>query len=417
MFPQIHFRLLHNDDEKINYPITKNYKERLELIFGKEKIDSFLFLEKKSEDIFLTAYFSNLLNDEENMPLKYIFVNGRYIKDKIIIHSIHSAYENFIKRFKNEKFSYILILEISPSLVDFNVHPAKLEIRLQDPSLVHTYIKKAFISKLLESEEKKYKEIKQNFPKQTNSYLKKRNFKNYKMNNNEISEKLYQPSLFESEEEINEKLNSIKKEGNNINFSYLKEEDLINPWQFQQMYIFAQDEEGLLIIDQHAAHERILYEKFMHRVYGSPSNSQKLIFPLVINLTQYLSNSLSNLIEENLELFSKLGFSVKLFSGNSIVIDAVPCELHNISSEKIFLEILQYLNEEFTQTEDFRESLVKSIACKSAIKAGQALNKKEMLNLISDLFACQIPYFCPHGRPTIIKISLKDFDKKFKRLG
>ena len=182
------------------------------------------------------------------------------------------------------------------------------------------------------------------------------------------------------------------------------------------MYIFAQDEEGLLIIDQHAAHERILYEKFLHRVFGSPSNSQKLLLPLVINLTQYLSNSLSTLIEENLEVFSKMGFSVKLFSGNSIVIDSVPCELHNITSEKIFLEILQYLNEEFTQTEDFKDSLVKSIACKSAIKAGQILNKKEMMTLISDLFACQVPYFCPHGRPTIIKMNLKDFDKKFKRL-
>ena len=180
LFPQIHFRLLHNDDEKINYPVCKNYKERLELIFGKERIDNFLFLEKKSENISLKAYISNLNLEEESLPLKYIFLNGRYIKDKIIIHSINAAYENFIKRFKRKNFSYILILEISPSLVDFNVHPAKLEIRLQDPSLVHTYIKKALIDKLLESEEKKFQELKQNFPQKANPYLKKNNFKNHK---------------------------------------------------------------------------------------------------------------------------------------------------------------------------------------------------------------------------------------------
>ena len=193
------------------------------------------------------------------------------------------------------------------------------------------------------------------------------------------------------------------------------EEEVINPWQLHQSYIFVQVEEGLMIIDQHAAHERIIYEKILHRIHGAPAQTQKLLFPIVIDLPPHLSTTIPELIEDNLEVFDKIGFSIKTFSGNSIVIDEIPVELEDWDGGDIFIEIIKQLEDELTETEDFRDSISKSVACKAAIKAGKKMGKKEMLALINDLFACEVPYFCPHGRPLIIKMPMIEFEKKFKR--
>ncbi|MCK4957511.1 MAG: DNA mismatch repair protein MutL, partial [Candidatus Cloacimonetes bacterium] len=169
-------------------------------------------------------------------------------------------------------------------------------------------------------------------------------------------------------------------------------------------------------IDQHAAHERILFEKILHRIHGAPAITQKLLFPIVIDLPPYLKHTIPQLITENLDIFSKIGFSVKTFSGDSVVIDEIPAELENWDGGEVFIEILKQLEDEFSETEDFRDSLSKSVACKAAIKAGQKMSKREMITLINDLFACEVPYFCPHGRPLIIKLTMDFFEKKFKRI-
>jgi DNA mismatch repair protein MutL len=117
-----------------------------------------------------------------------------------------------------------------------------------------------------------------------------------------------------------------------------------------------------------------------------------------------------------MQIFHKIGFSIKTFSGNDIVIDEIPAELEDWDGGEVFIDIMKQLQDELEETEDFRDGISKSVACKAAIKAGKRLSKKEMLKLINDLFACKVPYFCPHGRPLIIKMTLEEFEKKFKRI-
>ncbi|MFC1887589.1 DNA mismatch repair endonuclease MutL [Candidatus Cloacimonadota bacterium] len=430
IYPHIHFKFVSNGKEKLNYPIVEDKLKRMQAIFGSDFHKKDMTAVSISKEFISIEGFIGGLEAEQEMifDYRYIFVNGRYIKDKIILHAIRSAYEPFIKKYRifqqGKTPPYILFLKIDPGKVDFNVHPAKLEIRFTDPGFVHNAVKNTVTNALLDYENEKYANVKQKLATietpgrptdlESRIFTQKTDRRRFSDVKKEF-EKLYQPDMFKTQSEedavLEKKMTPPKRE------LYLRpEEEMINPWQLHQSYIFVQIEEGLMIIDQHAAHERILYEKILHRIHGAPAQSQKLLFPLVIELPPYLTKTIPNLIKDNLEIFQKIGFSLKSFSGNSIVIDEIPIELENWDGGEVFIEILKTLEEEFEETEDFRDSISKSVACKAAVKAGRKMGKKEMLALINDLFACEVPYFCPHGRPLIIKMTMTDFEKKFKRI-
>jgi len=429
LYPQIHFRFLSDGKEKLNYPAVEEMKARMSTIFGSDFLERDLIeVSAKGHEIELSGYISGLNEEKEGFAdYRYLFVNGRYIRDKIVLHSLKSAYGPFIKKLRifqqGKTPPYILFLKVDPQQVDFNVHPAKMEIRFRDPGKVHTFIKLTIEKLLLQYEDDKFKQIKNIMSstyqsgKTTNVESKIFSNKMEKKRFNQVKKELkeiYQPDLFREKT-----VDDIRIEKNftedKIDMFLRPEEEVINPWQLHQSYIFVQVEEGLMIIDQHAAHERIIYEKILHRIHGAPAQTQKLLFPIVIDLPPHLSNTIPELISGNIEVFNKIGFSIKTFSGDSIVIDEIPIELEDWDGGDIFTDIIKQLEDEFEQTEDFRDSLSKSVACKAAIKAGRKMNRKEMLALINDLFACEVPYFCPHGRPLIIKMTMPEFEKRFKR--
>ena len=430
LYPQIHFKFYSNNTEKLNYPATENKEKRMLAIFGTDFLKrDMIKISSNQQDMEIEGYIGGLESGYEGfIDYRYIFINGRFIKDKIIFHSIKAAYEPFIRKFRifqqGKTPPFIIFLHVDPNHVDFNVHPAKLEIRFTDPGKVHNFVKNTISNLLLKYEDDKFETIKTKFSSalksgkttklETQIFQNKTDKKRFTQYKKEFKE-VYQPDIFKKknkeDEFIEEKLLEKKPE------LFLRpEEDVINPWQLHQSYIFVQVEDGLMVIDQHAAHERILYEKILHRIHGAPAPTQKLLFPIVIDLPPYLSQIIPQLISDNLEVFTKIGFTIKTFSGDSIVIDEIPAELEDWDGGEVFIEIMKQLEEEFEETKDFRDSIAKSVACKASIKAGKKMGKKEMLALINDLFACEVPYFCPHGRPLIIKMLLSEFEKKFKRI-
>jgi DNA mismatch repair protein MutL len=188
-------------------------------------------------------------------------------------------------------------------------------------------------------------------------------------------------------------------------------------WQVFDSYIITQGKDEIIIIDQHAAHERILYEETYSNLTKSKATAQQLLFPSVVEL----SPSEYFVLENNSDLFSKLGFEIKPFGGKSVMINAVPSLLKNKSEELFVKEILCDLEEKSKiqiETSDplFRiKSLAQSFACKAAIKAGERLGQNDMSSLYKNLFATGNPFSCPHGRPTLIRFPLKELDKRFKR--
>lgn len=468
LYPNVSFKLVANGRERLNYPAVPNYRRRIKEVFGKSfQEQQFVELEYSTPQISINGFIAGLDEYRKGFErYKYLFINGRYINDKVVIKAIKVAYQPFIakERYMQQGVlpPYILFIEIDPELIDINVHPAKREVRFRDTHLVFNAVKESITARLNAIQDERFKSIKnkfgegfakstqefeqgeQSYPEDDHSeeasaatetfsspnresrfsnreqafpYSKPEipRFSTYKKAFGE----LVQADIFDSQDDedaVPQDQEEINKQSARIDLPVISEIEAVKPWQFQDTFIFIQVGEGLMVIDQHAAHERILYEKLIARMQGAEPEVQKLLFPIVIDLPNYISESLRELIDENIDDFHNIGFSIKTFSGNSLVIDEIPAELEEWSGGDVFLEILQTLEQEFEETEDFRDSIAKSVSCKAAVKAGHPLTAREMIKLISDLFGCKVPYYCPHGRPLIINYSLDDFRKKFKRI-
>ncbi len=452
LHPDIGFKLFVDGNQKLSFVEAENREQRMGEVFGSGFFNDDIIPVRAETDCYrLEGYIFGLEDRSDKLvDMQYCFINGRYITDKTVKHAIKAAYEPFILKTrawqKGSTPPYVLFLNIPVEQIDVNVHPAKLEVRFREQQKVHSLVFLSLTDALNAYEHEKFASARVKFDhaQQVNeaTFVERTVYGN-KVDVPRFSEyrkefgNLYQDELFpaaqtepppvrklevplvDADKKDREEQLEISNDLPNESFQYRlllrNEEDYINPWQLHNTYIFIQVEDGLVIIDQHAAHERIIYEKLLQRTQGAPPVRQKLIIPLVIDIPPIVATEIRDLVEQNLELLEKTGFVLKKFSGDSLVIEEIPAELDDWQGGKIFIEILKQLEEELELNSDFRESLAKSIACKAAIKAGKKLTRKEMLNLINQLFACQMPYFCPHGRPLILKMTLADFEKKFKR--
>jgi DNA mismatch repair protein MutL len=184
-----------------------------------------------------------------------------------------------------------------------------------------------------------------------------------------------------------------------------------NLWQMHDSYIFIQVESGTLIIDQHVAHERILFEKALRSFGESSMPSQVLLFPVKVELS-FEDRIVVNEIKEYLK---STGFILSEFGGNTFIIEETPMGIKVGDEKKELLDIIDNYKLFRKNKMDSLEATAASYACKRAIKAGQRLSKDEMLDLINDLFQCEFPHVCPHGRPVIIDLTLKELNKRFRR--
>ncbi len=447
VYPGVSFKLVMDGREKLNYIATDNLQQRMTEIFGSSFFSNDIIqVEGSQSDYHVSGYIFGLEEHADNLiDAQYVFINGRFINDKTVKHSIKTAYEPFILKSrvwqKGSTPPYIIFLHIPPEQIDVNVHPAKMEVRFRENNVVHGLILETLRRALKRYEEDIFASARLKFqafsppqpatPLERDIFIKSVEVPRYSEYKKEFGN-LYQDDLFRNEPEKAPQavpiFNAAKEDSEQeeiftdqpndqvaIPLLLKNEEDYINPWQLHNTYIFIQVEDGLVIIDQHAAHERIIYEKLIHRTGGAPAVRQKLIVPIVIDIPPYIAAEIKELIESNLELLEKIGFVLKQFSGDTLVIDEIPAEVGDFQGGQIFIDILKHLEHELGINSDFRDSLAKSIACKAAIKANHKLSRREMLTLINDLFACRVPYFCPHGRPLIIKMPLSDFEKKFKR--
>jgi DNA mismatch repair protein MutL len=443
--PHISFKLVNNGYTVIHTPGNNHLLSTVFSLYGKDIAKKTSKIQFKDENVLITGYAGSADTARSNRNYQSFYVNSRYIKSKTITSAVDEAYKTFLMK---NKFPFIVLkIEINPLQVDVNVHPAKMEVRFSNDREVFSSVYHAVRSAITRNNSvrsvllsnKKGIEYLDNPPDKTDmpgieykqqdidikTFLREdpysgnkpkanniHNKNNYYENTNNIKDLSISPEKKiddRGEENTGEKDNKLAKESCNIGL--LSNARIIG--QVFSTYIILQSGEDMVLIDQHAAHERIIFEELKKKYSNDVPLSQDLISPVVIELTQHEIK----LLEGKKDFFRKIGFDFDNFGNNSIILRSVPYQDKGSTIREAFLEIMDgVLNTDNIDVQSIAEDALYRVACKAAIKANKKLNETEILKLIADLGKFRNPYTCPHGRPTIIKIAKYELEKKFKRV-
>ncbi len=432
--PDASFKFYNEDDLIFDYK-SGSLEERITQVFADNMMDALIPVEERTDFANLYGYVGKPSMLKKSKGEQYFFLNNRFVISRQINHAVFTAYENVLE--KGEYPFFILFMDIDPHKTDVNVHPNKLEVRFDDEKNIYNFVlavvKKGLASYDLvpsmmftevtnETEKIRFdnfrKSEREDFSDRP-SYDTKRSYAKTDFSDKDIdlifgsiTDDIIKPAESEkSESPLEKSLTEILHKPNKET-SDLIDKSVSFIYQLHNKYILSQIKTGLMIIDQHVAHERILYEKALKRLENDLPFSQQLLFSKTLepDPATYL------LIKEIEHYLKRLGFALKFSGKNKIIIEGVPDDIKPGTEEKILLDIVdEYSNNQREKELETRDNLAKSYSCKTAIKAGDKLSENEMKLLIDQLFATSMPYVCPHGRPIVVKISLTEFDRRFGR--
>jgi DNA mismatch repair protein MutL len=450
--PGVAFRLVHDGNEVYRLAASREedpfeaLRHRIESIFGADHARHLIPVEETTSYLSVQGFVSEPEFHRRSRGEQFLFVNDRYVKSRYLGHAVFGAYEDLLP--DGVYPFYALFLQVDPSHIDVNVHPTKAEIKFDDERGVYGFIK-AVVRKALGShdlmpqlsEDASADEVTFTTPARgrtadftARSFAPRRQDTSGRRPSEvpshrtaatprpgkrpreflgTLSRQLYDGDAASPGEA------SADAPANTLASMAMDEaapDDAEHPetllWQLHNRYILTQIRSGLMMVDQHAAHERILYEKALESMKSGFGMSQQLLFPHTFDV----SPSDHELLKELLPDLRSLGFDIDFFSGHSVVVRGVPADIRPGDEQTVLDDILEQFK---TYTSEFqlkgRENLARSIAHRSAIQPGRKLSSKEMRTLIDQLFLCEMPYASPHGRPTLIKLSMEELDNRFGR--
>ena len=406
--PSIKFILTNNNNTILNTSGDGNLLKVIGNVYGMNTVKLMEEVKGENNDYEIYGYISKPELTRGNRNAIVTIVNGRVVKNQELNRTIDNAYSAY----KHETRYPIVTLEIEldPSLVDVNIHPTKMDIKFSKMeellSLVSNIIKEKLSSLVL------IPEVKEETPyektEEKNNYEEMVLTINQMFSDSKKENLLNKEILKENISKENEKLVPIKEEKKELPELYVV-------GVVHGTYIVCQNDLGMYLIDQHAAKERINYEKFRYELGHPTKNMIAPIFPYVIEL----STNEALILKENMEHLIDIGFDASEIGINSIVIKAHPTWLtkgYEEEQTRSIVELILECAKDFDIAK-FREKAAAMLSCKHAIKANEAVSLEELTNLINDLRKCNNPYNCPHGRPTIIFYSTYEIEKQFKRTG
>lgn len=445
--PNISIKYYNNGKKIIHTYGNGNQIDTIRSIYGKSISDNISYFENATDKITIHGFIGSEEIARGSRTNQSIFVNGRYIKNRTLTVAVENAFKSFATC--NKFPFFILFIEIYPEFVDVNIHPTKSEIKFDDERYifkmifdsVHSTMKKEVMESFNLPEEDVSKsesvfqtedyqiekmsfEIKErsdvSIPLDitSNDYVysnkevtnSKLDYDNYTNNSNTNINKVNNTEICNTPTYMDPK-NNIKSDDNIERTAKFPELNIIG--QFNKTYILAEQGEILYMIDQHAAHEKILFEKYYKDIQNQSIVIQPLLVPSLVNL------SLDDyaVYDENQSLFKDAGFTVEDFGSNSVILKEVPYFLGKIDSKALFISMIDDLkNLGYGKPIEIKYNKIASMACRAAVKANDNLNNLEMKKLIDELRYIDDPFHCPHGRPTIIKYTSYELDKKFRRI-
>ena len=392
--PNVRFTLTADDKEVMTLsPMT--LIDRIAAVHDPSYKENLLEVNHQAGPFAITGYVGNLNLVRKRRGEQSLFLNGRYIVNKLLNSAIYSAYQSLVSR--GEFPFFVITLEVPLDTVDVNVHPMKIEVRFRDEWRVYHALKTAVTEALND-----ILSTVPDFLKPSESFPSSGGQAGFSFPQSTPSAILSRQSVERAKSYV-QTMGETQTEEESVN--------LENIWQVHTKYIVSEIKSGLVVIDQHVAHERVLFEQAMDAMEGNPLPSQSLLFPEVVELP---IEDFSTLLEL-LPYLEKIGFRMKEFGKNTVMIEGVPSELGWGNEREVLTEIIDtYRNQQKAQP-SFMEAVAASFACKAAVKAGDVLTQEEMQSLVDRLFATQHPYYCPHGRPIMVNLSLDELDRRFER--
>ena len=464
--PDVSFQFIQNGQMKFHTSGNGDLKELVYRIYGKEIAKEIIPVNQKGKDISIYGVIGKPTLSRANRNFENYFVNGRYIKSSLISKAVEDGYASYMMQHKFPFF--ILNIDVSPEMVDVNVHPTKMDVRFSNNEFFYDYIS-GTINTVLKMQELIPEVSLMDEKKETSATTKAKGpepFEAIRIENmdsktpspfvlaeesvsyqtmqtqdrNENTSALQNASLREAG--ILPSIIGIPKEdkdmGNKASHNVIKAEQVVYAKAPEQMSLFetpflskeAETDydilgqlfdtywlfaygEKLLIMDQHAAHEKVKYERLVQRFKEKTIETQTLNPPVIISI----SSKEKTILEEYMQYFEELGFSLEDFGSNEMAIRTVPLDLYGQNEQDMFLSLLNELCSEVPKgKQELIYEKIASMACKAAVKGNNRLSREEVKALIQELMTLENPYHCPHGRPTIISMTKYELEKKFKRI-
>ena len=418
--PTIRFSITHNGK-----PRRRTQADvigmRIQETLGSELTDTSIWINEGSEALSIKGFIQQPAYDSKNKDTQYLFINGRFVRDRVISHAIRQAFNDVLHHGKS--ISYVLFVQIDPSLVDVNVHPRKTEVRFRESQAMHQFVFHAIEKKLSSGEWLPHQNIHSFF---TDNAAPGGSQHSFSQTNLRLSDRYTQgPASGFIGSELT--LGGIKgpdapkqHDPKDISNWSQSDENIENKYplgfalaQLSGVYILAQNQDGLIIVDMHAAHERIVYEHLKTALELKKIPKQSLLIP--INVTVSLGQMAA--LHENEVLLNTLGFEFSTSGPESVAIRSIPSFLEQGQVSELMLSVIKDIVDYGGSRvlEEHRNEILSTLACHSAVRANRKLTTEEMNHLLRDMEQTERSDQCNHGRPTWFQISLSELDHRFMR--
>ncbi|MBI5694669.1 MAG: hypothetical protein HZC51_02860 [Nitrospirae bacterium] len=424
----VHFRLSHNGREALDCQPVNYSRDRVAQIYGSDFARGMVELERKGGAVTVVGFISGPGQTYSDKARQEAFVNGRPVRDPVITRALYDAYRSVLM--KDRHPASILFISVDPTEVDVNVHPAKREVRFARPNDIHRAVFDAVTSALRGMDdvgrtdespgsartlvESGYRD---RVREATESYLSSSASRSA-VDDREAGRDRF-PRAGAGTMPRQESMRIPRAGGGGhgsqppIQTQPQHAYNAPAALQVADSYIILPSEDGFIVIDQHAAHERIQYERIKVRLGGHGDASQGLLVPVRLDLTAKEAALMRGIMPE----LNGIGIEVEEFGGGSFIIRTKPLFLEKTDVKEAVMGVLAEVGEPDVKAgaDTLKEKVYQLMACKSAVKAGQRLHPEAINRLVKQLFECEMPYTCAHGRPTVARFGLAELEKMFKR--
>lgn len=456
--PQISFQLLLNGKERMHSSGNGNLKDLIYHIYGRDTALNLVEVHKSFEGFSIDGFLGKPVVSRGNRAYEHYYINGRYVRDKLIAKAIEDGYDSLLMQ---HRYPFVVLhLKVEGHHLDVNVHPTKMELRFDNQQTLYNLLADSIKETMLQSElipevtfektaEEKKKEAAAIKEKEQEKKPMPQPFETKRMEQFKVEEEASYKKDVKNEELVYKNPGTVMSEPIEVpasikpksveetakkpeseEISVLEKPEQLELFseklldvnsvprhriigQLFQTYWLVEFDNQFYMIDQHAAHEKVLYEHLMKNLREKQITSQYISPPMVLSL----SAKEEEMLTQYEEYFAQMGFEITNFGGREYTVSAIPANLYGLAGEELFFEILDSLAEESRRIEDtaILEKLA-SMSCKAAVKGNMQLSYAEAEALIGELLTLENPYHCPHGRPTIVSMSRQEIERKFRRI-